>query len=248
MLQPHILCSKEDISDYVILPGDPQRVIRVAENFLEDWREVSFNREFRTIVGKYKGVLITVTSTGIGGASAAIAIEELIACGAKNFIRIGSAGSVQPSISLGDLIIPTGAVRDDGASKMYIESEYPAVPDVLMTNYLIETCKELDYPYHYGIVRSHDSFYTNKEEELKEFWNTKGILGSDMETAILFTLAQLKGVRAASILNTVVEYRSDLKDGIANYATKEKKAQEGEKREIKLALETIYKIDKLQQN
>lgn len=245
MLQPHILCRKRDISEYVILPGDPQRVTRVAEDFLEDWKEVSFNREFRTIVGKYKGVLVTVTSTGIGGVSAAIAIEELIACGAKCFIRIGSAGAVQSDISLGDLIIATGAVRDDGASKMYVESEYPAVADTLISSHLIENCKELNFPCHYGIVRSHDSFYTDKEDEIKEYWNTMGILGSDMETATLFTLAQLRGVRAASILNTVVEYRSDLKDGIADYATEEKKSVEGEKREIKLALETIYKIDKL---
>lgn len=248
MVQPHILCNKEDISDYVILPGDPQRVIRVAENFLEDWKEVAFNREFRTIVGKYKGVSVTVTSTGIGGVSAAIAIEELIACGAKYFIRIGSAGSVQPNIALGDLIIATGAVRDDGASKMYIGSEYPAVPDILITNYLIELCEELDFPYHYGIVRSHDSFYTVKEEKIKEFWNRQGILASDMETATLFTLAQLKGVKAASILNNVVKYKSDLKDGIVNYAKEEDMSHEGERREIKLALETIYRIDRLQKN
>ena len=245
MLQPHILCDKGDISEYVILPGDPQRVMRVAENYLEDWEEISFNREFRTIVGKYKGVLVTVTSTGIGGASAAIAIEELIACGAKSFIRIGSAGAVQPEINLGDLIIATGAVRNDGASKMYIESEYPAVSNIELTNCILDTCKELNFPYHYGIVRSHDSFYTDKEEDIKEFWNTKGVLGSDMETAALFTIAELRGVRAASILNSVVEYESDLKDGIGNYVAKEEKVQKGENKEIKLALETIYKIDKL---
>src|SRR5699024_11746296 len=130
MLQPHILCDKGDTSEYVILPGDPQRVMRVAENYLEDWEEISFNREFRTIVGKYKGDLVTVTSTGIGGASAAIAIEELIACGAKHFIRIGSAGSVQLEINLWDLIITTGAVRNDEASTKYIDSEYAAITSI----------------------------------------------------------------------------------------------------------------------
>ncbi|MBW4829075.1 MAG: nucleoside phosphorylase [Clostridiaceae bacterium] len=245
MLQPHILCNNEDISEYVILPGDPQRATRVAEGFLEDWEEIAFNREFKTITGKYKGVLVTITSTGIGGPSTAIAIEELIACGAKYFIRIGSGGAVQSNISLGDLIIATAAVREDGASKMYVESEYPAVSDVLFTNHLIETCKELKFPYHYGIVRSHDSFYTDSEDEIMEYWNEKKVLASDMETSTLLSLAQLKGVKAASVLNTVVEYESDLKDGVADYVAKENICIEGEKREIKLALETIYKIDKL---
>ncbi|HLR35803.1 MAG TPA: nucleoside phosphorylase, partial [Tissierellales bacterium] len=124
-------------------------------------------------------------------------------------------------------------------------SEYPAVSNIELTNCILDTCKELNFPYHYGIVRSHDSFYTEKEEDIKEFWNTKGVLGSDMETAVLFTIAELRGVRAASILNSVVEYESDLKDGIGNYVAKEEKVQKGENKEIKLALETIYKIDKL---
>src|SRR5690606_30758029 len=105
MLQPHILCNKGDIAENVILPGDPQRVIRAAK-FLDEAREVAFNREFRTVTGKYKGVPITITSTGIGGPSCAIALEELIACGGKNFLRIGSAGALQPGIKIGDLVIP----------------------------------------------------------------------------------------------------------------------------------------------
>lgn len=166
-----------------------------------------------------------------------------MACSPKYFIRIGSAGAIESNISLGDLIIATGAVREDGTSKVYVELEYSAVADVLLMNYLIETCKELDFPYCYGIVRSHDSFYTDVEDEIMEYWNKKEILASDMETGTLLPLAQLKGVKAASILNIVVEYKSSLKDEIVDYATEEKIYIEGEKRETKLALETIYKME-----
>ena len=152
MKQPHILCESKDISEYVILPGDPGRALRVGE-LLDDCIEIAYNREFRTIRGMYKDVTITVTSTGIGGPSAAIAMEELIACGGKYFIRIGSGGAVQSHVNIGDLVIGSAAIREDGTTKMYIEEEYPAVADVKLTNTIIETCKELGCPYHYGIIR-----------------------------------------------------------------------------------------------
>lgn len=241
MKQPHILCETKDISKYVILPGDPGRVLRMGE-LLDDCREIAYNREFRTIRGIYKDVPITVTSTGIGGPSAAIAMEELIACGGKYFIRIGSGGAVQSYVNLGDLIIGSAAVREDGTTKMYIKEGYPAVADVRLTNTIIDTCKELGYPYHYGIIRSHDSFYIDEEDEMMDYWNKKNVLSSDMESSTIFTLAQLRGVKAGSILNTVVKYKSNVKDGIRDYAKEELAPIEGEKREILLALETMYKI------
>jgi uridine phosphorylase len=241
MNQPHILCGPEDISPYVILPGDPQRVLRIRE-YLEDVREIAFNREFRTITGLYKGVPITVTSTGIGGPSAAIALEELIACGGKYFIRIGSGGAVQSSIELGDLVIAIGAVREEGTSKMYVKPEFPAVADYLITKSVIESCEELGYPHHIGIVRSHDSFYIDEEKEVMEYWNKKGILCSDMETATLLTLSKLRKVRAGSILNNVVKYESDVKIGIEDYVKEGATPLEGEKREILVALESFIKI------
>lgn len=241
--QPHILCEAEDVSEYVILVGDPQRVLRVGE-FLENCEEIVFNREFRTIRGKYKGAPITVTSTGIGGPSTAIAIEELIACGAKYFIRVGSGGAVQPYIKLGDLVISSGAVRDDGTTDMYIDKSYPAIPDLELTHKILETCKELSYSHYLGYVRSHDSFYIENEEDIMEYWSKKNILSSDMETTTVFVLGQLRGVKTASILNTVVEYNSNVKEGIRNYVEESIGPVEGEKREIILALETYYKIHK----
>ncbi|WP_353094461.1 nucleoside phosphorylase [Tissierella praeacuta] len=241
MRQPHILCEEKDISEYVILPGDPARVLRVGE-FLDSYEEIAYNREFRTIKGYYKGVPITVTSTGIGGASAAIAIEELISCGAKYLIRIGSAGAVQPNIRLGDLVICSAAVREDGTTNMYVSSNYPAVSDIRFTNLIMDTCEELKYRYHCGVIRSHDSFYIDEEDEIMEKWNKKNILASDMETASLFVVGQIRKVKTASILNNVVEYKSDTKKGIVDYAMESVGTVEGERREIILALESLRKI------
>ncbi|QEK13048.1 nucleoside phosphorylase [Crassaminicella thermophila] len=245
MKQPHILCTENDVAEYVILPGDPERVLRVAA-YLDKWREIGYSREFRTITGKYKGMPVTVTSTGIGGASTVIALEELIACGAKYFIRIGSAGAVKESIEIGDLIIPTAAVREDGASKMYISENFPAVADLELTNTIINTCRKLKYPYFSGIIRSHDAFYIDDEQDRMRFWNKKNILASDMETAALFTISQLRGVHAASILNNVVKFQGALKESIEEYVETDNIAKEGEKREIILALESFYRFYKEQ--
>lgn len=238
MKQPHILCDTNDVSSRVLLPGDPARVTRVAE-FISAVREITFHQEFRTISGSYNGVPVTVTSTGIGGASMVIAIEELMACGARVFIRIGSAGASQSDIGLGDLVIPTGAVREDGASRMYVRECFPAVPDIKLAGLMVEICRQESYTHHVGIIRSHDSFYIDHEQEVLESWSSKGVLASDMETAALFTLASLRGVRAASILNNVVLYGKDISRGIGEYVDEESATAEGEKREIEVALKAI---------
>ncbi|MGI5858839.1 MAG: nucleoside phosphorylase [Tepidanaerobacteraceae bacterium] len=238
MIQPHIFCKKGDIAESVILPGDPQRVIRAAE-FLDEAREIAFNREFRTITGKYKGVPVTITSTGIGGVSCAIAVEELIACGGKYFLRIGSAGTLKAGLNIGDLVIPIAAVREDGTSKMYVSENYPGVSDFELTRHVIDTAGDLKYPHVSGIVRSHDTFYCDSQEDRVKYWTSKGILASDMETATLYTVASLRGVKASCILNIVVSKDEDIKDGISQYQSFEGLAQEGEKREIILALESL---------
>ncbi len=243
MKQPHILCSEKDVSPCVLLPGDPERVLRIAP-YLDDWEEIAFNREFRSGKGLYKGIPVTVLSTGIGGPSMVIALEELITCGAEYFIRIGSGGASQPDISIGDLVIATGAVREDGASGMYVEKEYPAVADFTLLSALVESCKELQFPFHLGITRSHDSFYIDDESERMAKAQKNNVLASDMETATLYTLASLRGVKAASILNNVVLYEGEVKEGIGDYVEEsENAASEGEKREILAALEAFRRID-----
>lgn len=241
MKQPHILCTEQDVDKMVLLPGDPERVLRVA-GFLDSWEEIAYNREFRTIKGTYKDMPITVTSTGIGGASATIALEELVACGAKYFIRIGSAGACQAYIDIGDLIIPTAAVREDGASRMYVKENYPAVASYDLIRAIDDTSKELGYRTYLGIARSHDSFYIDDEMERMTYWNSKKVLGSDMETATLYTLGNLREVHVASILNNVVRYEADVKDGINDYVDDGDLAAEGEKKEIILALEAFYRL------
>lgn len=233
------MLSSHDVSTGVLLPGDPGRVEAVSKQ-LEDWRELAFNREFRSGRGIYKGVPVTVVSTGIGGASMAIALEELISCGARDFIRIGSAGASQKNIAIGDLIISTAAVREDGASAMYAPSEYPAAADYTLLSALVRSCEQLKYTHHIGITRSHDSFYIDDEEERMAKANRMKVLGSDMETAALYTIASLRGVRAASVLNNVVLFEGEVKEGISSYAEdQDKSAALGEEKEIKAALEAL---------
>lgn len=237
-LQPHIRISSELAAEYALLPGDPGRVEKVAK-YLENAQEVAYNREYKTVVGWYKGVKLLVTSTGIGGVSAGIAVEELKNIGVKAMIRIGSCGTVQPHIKLGDLILAAGAVRNDGASVAYIEKGYPAIPDPELLIHLIDSTKRLGFSHHCGIVRSHDSFYTDEEEQIDQFWGNKGVLGSDMETASLFVIGGLRKVKVASILNVVVESEGNLETGINDYVDQQNVSAQGEENMILAALETI---------
>lgn len=241
-LQPHLRLSEKHSTSYALLPGDPQRVDRIKA-FLDNPIEVAFNREFKSVIGFYKGIKVLVTSTGIGGPSTVIAVEELKNIGVNTLIRIGSCGALQSNIKLGDLILATGAVRNEGTSKTYIDSCYPAVPDINLLTSIISTASELKYKYHCGIIRSHDSFYTDNEQAIDNFWSNKGVLASDMESASLMIVGGLRGLRTASILNVVVENNSGLEDGINNYVDGENKTSQGEESEIILALESIVKLD-----
>ena len=242
-LQPHIRLDETVNAKCALLPGDPARLDRIAP-FLTDVKELQFNREYRSLVGTYKGVRILAVSTGIGGASAAIAVEELKNIGVENMIRIGSCGALQPKVRLGDIVIVSGCVRDDGASKTYIAPEFPAVPNTEMLVACINAAKELGAPYHTGIARSHDSFYTDREEEWNAYWHKAGILGSDMETAALFTVGALRGVRTASILNNVVAFedKADTAAAIGDYVDGAALAMQGEENEIRTALEAFYAL------
>ena len=242
-IQPHIRCGIEDAAPYAILPGDPGRIDIIRE-YLTDVTEIDFNREYKSISGCYKGVRLMAVSTGIGGASTGIAVEELNNIGVKTMIRIGSCGALQPGIKLGDLILISGAVRDDGASKTYIDAIFPAVPNTELLSYAIAAAKEQNFRCHVGIARSHDSFYTDEEEKIDRLWSSKGVLGADMETAALFVIGSLRGIKTASILNTVVEVNGGLNDAINSYVDGENLTKQGEKHEILTALEAIIKSNK----
>ena len=241
-IMPHIKLSEEQAVPYALLPGDPARLDRIGA-CLTDVKELAYNREYRSLKGIYKGIPVMAVSTGIGGASAAIAVEELSRIGVKSMIRIGSCGALQKGIRLGDLILVNGAVRDEGASASYVYSIYPAIPDPELLVACMEGAGALGAKVHVGIARSHDSFYIDEEEEVCAYWQKKGVLGSDMETAALFVVGRLRGVKTASILNTVVEYEGDLEENINSYTDGESAMMRGEQLEILTALEAFVRIN-----
>jgi uridine phosphorylase len=242
-LQAHIRLSAEDGARYALLPGDPGRIDHI-KTFLTDVKELAYNREMRSISGFYKGVRVLAVSTGMGGASTGIAVEELHNIGVEYMIRIGSCGALSPAMKLGDLLIVNGAVRDEGTSKAYVESTYPAIPDTGLLMSVIQAAKELGAPCYVGKARSHDSFYIDGEEEINKYWSKRGVLGSDMETAALFTIGSLRGVKTASILNTVVEFEGDLKEDINGFVEGDASMKEGERNEILVALEAFVLNEK----
>ncbi|NPA48090.1 MAG: uridine phosphorylase [Thermococci archaeon] len=209
-MQYHIACRPGDVARYVLLPGDPERVPKIS-SLWDEAREVAFHREYRTHTGKYKGVPISVTSTGIGGPSTAIAVEELAAIGADTFIRVGSTGAIQPGIEIGDLIIAKAAVRLEGTSKQYVRVEYPAVADLEVTLALIEAAESLGLRYHLGITASTDSFYLGQgrpglngylpsfARDIVDDLRQANVTNFEMEAATLFTLAGVYGLRAGCV-------------------------------------------------
>ena len=243
MKQPHIQLDETVNAPCALMPGDPKRVDVIA-SCLDNVQELTFNREYRSIVGTYKGMRVIGICTGMGGASVAIAVEELKNIGVHTLMRIGSAGAMQTGIDLGDLIICEGAIREDGASKTYVNPDYPAVPDYRLIKHCADVAKENNWPYHVGIVQSHESFYHDENDEQSEYWHKKGVLGSDFETAALYCVGRIRGVHTASILNNVVLWGQDTSDSIGDYQSGANKTAEGEKREVLTALEAMYRLEK----
>ena len=242
-VQPHIRCGNNLKVDFALLPGDPGR-IKIIEKFLDQPESIACNREYKSVMGLYKGLKILALSTGIGGPSTAIAIEELKRIGVSTLIRIGSAGALQKSLKIGELVVPYGSVREDGTGNMYVLPSYPAVPDPQVFAALCASAQTLGWPNHQGLIRSHDSFYIDEETQLCDYWASKGILASDMETATLFVVGALRGLRTGSLLNIVVEVENSLEEGLNNYVEKEKQAILGEEAEIKVALEACWLLNK----
>ena len=207
--QFHVQCTAEDIGHYVFLPGDPDRVPWIA-SYLENAQKMAQSREFTTYTGTLDGTRVSVTSTGIGGPSAAIAMEELVALGAHTFLRIGTCGGMQPELVPGALIIPTGAIRMEGTSQEYMPLAFPAVPDFGLTEHLVCAARAAAYDYHTGVVQCKDSFYGQHSPETMpvaptllqnwQAWKAAGTLASEMESAALFTVAAARHVRCATIL------------------------------------------------
>lgn len=211
-LQYHLQIRPGDVGRYVILPGDPKRCEKIAKHF-EDAKLVADSREFVTYTGYLEGEKVSVTSTGIGGPSASIAMEELVQCGADTFVRVGTCGGIDLDVRGGDIVIATGAVRMEGTSREYAPIEFPAVADYHIVQKLEAAAKANGYPCHIGVVQCKDSFYGQHEPEKMpvsyeltqkwEAWKRLGCLASEMESAALFVVASYLHVKIGSIFLVV---------------------------------------------
>ncbi|MCL2856453.1 MAG: uridine phosphorylase [Oscillospiraceae bacterium] len=208
----HIGFGDEHGAKTAILPGDPGRVENIAQ-YLDNPRFFHQNREYTTWLGELGGQTVMVISTGMGGPSTAICVEELFMTGVRTFIRVGTCGGMAEQVVGGDVVIATGAIRQDGTSKEYVPIEFPAVADLEVTNALVQGAKNLGLNWHAGIVQCKDSFYGQHSPgrmpigyELEDKWRAwvaAGCLASEMESAALYIVCQTLGARAGCILNVV---------------------------------------------
>ena len=222
--QYHIQVAKGEVGRYVILPGDPKRCAKIAAYF-DQPRLIADSREFTTYTGFLDGVKVSVTSTGIGGPSASIALEELTNCGADTFLRVGTCGGMQLDVKSGDMVIASGAIRMEGTSKEYAPIEYPAVPDFDVLCAMSEAARNMHIPYHVGVVECKDAFYGQHHPESMpvsyelqnkwEAWLRMGCLASEMESAALFIAGAFRRVRVGSLF-LVMANQERAKRGLDN--------------------------------
>lgn len=242
--QYHTGVGPADIGKYVIMPGDPKRCKKIAEHF-DNARLVADVREFTTYTGTLEGVPVSVTSTGIGGPSASIAIDELSKCGAHTFIRIGTCGGMQENVLGGDVVIATGAVRMEGTSREFAPIEYPAVPDFNVVTALVNAADELEVRHHVGVVQCKDSFFGQHEPEIMpvsyelenkwQAWLRMGCLASEMESAALFIAGSFLKVRVGSCF-LVIANQERAKKGLENKQVHDTEIA------VKVAVEALRKL------
>ena len=222
--QYHIQVGKGEVGRYVILPGDPKRCAKIAKYF--DHAElIADNREYVTYTGYLDGEKVSVTSTGIGGPSAAIALEELVQAGADTFIRIGTCGGMQLDVKSGDVVIASAAIRMEGTSREYAPIEFPAVADIEVVNALMQVADEWNVERHVGVVQSKDSFYGQHSPERMpvgyelvnkwEAWKRLGCLASEMESAALFITGSALHVKVGSVFLVIANQERE-KEGLSN--------------------------------
>ena len=211
-MQYHIHLTEEQGAKYAIIPGDPGRVEKIAA-YLDDAKQVGYNREYNSYLGYLDGEKVLVVSTGIGGPSCAICVEELAKIGVDTFIRVGTCGGMQPNVQPGDVIIGSGAIRQDGTSREYLPIEFPAVADFKVTQALYNAAEKLGYRNHVGVVQAKDSFYGQHSPESMpiapellykwEAWKRGGCLASEMEGAALFIVGAARKLRTGAVFHCV---------------------------------------------
>ena len=223
-VQYHLQIKPEDVGGYAILPGDPKRCEKIAAYF-DAPRRMADSREYVTYTGTLAGEKVSVVSTGIGGPSAAIAMEELQRCGVHTFIRVGTCGGMQTPIQGGDLVVATGAIRMEGTSKEYAPIEFPAVADLSVTNALVRGAAQLGHRHFAGVVQCKDSFYGQHQPETKPVsyelqnkwaaWIRCGALASEMESAALFVVGSYLRVRVGAVFLVVANQERE-RQGLPN--------------------------------
>lgn len=223
-MQYHIQTKPGDVGKYVILPGDPKRSELIAKH-LDNAVLIADSREYVTYTGTLDGVKVSVTSTGIGGPSASIALEELVKCGADTFLRVGTCGGIDLDVKGGDIVIATGSIRNEGTSKEYAPIEFPAVANLDIVNALVKAGKSLELSCHTGIVQSKDSFYGQHSPNIMpvsyelnqkwEAWKRLGCKASEMESAALFIVASYLKVRCGASFLVIANQEREL-EGLDN--------------------------------
>ncbi|MFB0520470.1 MAG: nucleoside phosphorylase [Desulfatiglandales bacterium] len=233
-IQKHIRCRTGDVGKYVLIPGDPGRARKIADR-LNNTKQISANREYVVFTGQIDSVKVSVCSTGIGGPSASIAVEELARIGAKYFIRVGSAGGRQEDMPIGSLVIATSAYRGEGTSQAYAPIALPAVADLEVTNALIEACNRLKYPYYSGLVYTRDAYYM-QDEKLNQFLKGTGVVAAEQECATVFVLGTIRYLHVGAILATDSNIWLERQPSLSE---KEELFSKGEKKAIEVALEAV---------
>jgi uridine phosphorylase len=239
-VQYHVGVSAGDISDIVLMPGDPFRVQLIADQ-LDDPVEIAHKREYRTVNGYYRGRLITACSSGMGCPSTAIGVEELARAGAKTFIRVGSTAALQPGIGVGDLIISEGSLRNDGTTAAYVPPGYPAVPDFRLTVALTEVAHEFSltkgFAVHTGINATDDAFYAESPEWIAKL-SSLGITNVEMESSAMYVVARQRGLCAGM----VCAVSGNLVTGDVVYGHANPRLALGWEQSIAVALEAAYRL------
>ena len=238
--QPHLLVEEGDLTDIALVPGDPGRVDRIAAQ-CSDVETVAENREYKVVNASYEGRPLTICSTGIGAPSAAIAAEELDAVGVSTLLRVGTCGALQHGIEIGDMVVATGAAKDEGTTKRYEKATFPAVPhhDVLST--LVDVSEERDEEVHVGPIVTDDAYYAETDTYVRE-WENAGLLAIEMEAAALFTLARRKGLRAGAICTVDGNLVEGTQKGETEDEELPEKARDNVDRAITIALETCTRL------
>ena len=238
--QPHLLVEEGDLADVALVPGDPGRVDRIASH-CEDATTVAENREYKVVNATYEGTDLTICSTGIGAPSAAIAAEELHAVGVETLIRVGTTGALQHDIDIGDMIVATGAAKDEGTTKRYEDATVPAVPDYDVLTALVDAAEHNDEAVHVGPVATDDAFYAETEAYV-ENWEAAGLLAVEMEAAALFTLARRKGMRAGAICTVDGNLVEGTQKGETDAEELPEKAKDNVERAIAITLDAVTRL------